>query len=209
MEFSTFGREAHSARFMFSRITIDYGGINFPLPFREDKLYVGFVAVFSGCKRAIQGNPCPDCQNPSLWSFENGGDINNVESYIRKRFRNIFRIAPEIEFFYCVLGGEPLDQDVRELELIHDLVEQGCGCKLTSVLFTGYDEIPCKYEDYISRRINFVKLGPYLGNDKRENNLPSGLATRNQQWKVIACSKKTNSDMQKNVYMSTSEILQH
>ncbi len=202
MEHCTLGRETHTVRFMFSRITIDYGGINFPLPFRDpEKVYVGFVAIFSGCKRAIQGNPCPDCQNPSLWDFGNCGNVGRIESFVRKRYMNISRIAPE--FFYCVLGGEPLDQSVEELRLVHDFVERGCGQKLPSVLFTGYYKIPHGYENYIRKRIDYVKIGPYLGNSKREDNLPSGLATRNQEW--IVC-RKINSGMQKNVCTSTREI---
>ena len=172
---------------MLAKFDIDFGGINFPLPYkREDEVYVGFTAVFSGCKRAIRGNPCPECQNPSLWSgLDWDGNIHGwIRDFVRKKYRNLFAVNPSIKFFYCVLGGEPLDQDERELEIVHNHVMTGCGRKIPAVLFTGYDS--WQGSSYVRDFVDYVKLGPYLGNEYKKENLPSGLATVNQRWERVA-----------------------
>ncbi|MBR0076493.1 MAG: 4Fe-4S cluster-binding domain-containing protein [Synergistaceae bacterium] len=171
---------------MLAKFNIDFGGVNYPLPFKkQNKIYVGFVAAFAGCKRALNGNPCPNCQNPSLWDgLEWDGDIHAwVRDFVRKKYINLSSFNPEINFFYCVLGGEPLDQNERELEIVHNHVMNGCGRNIPTVLFTGYDS--WQHSEYVKNFVDFIKLGAYLGNDKRKNNLPSGLATVNQRWERI------------------------
>ena len=145
-------------------------------------MYVGFCSIFSGCRRAGAGNPCPDCQNPFLWlGLEWDGDIHGwIRDFVRRKYRNLVAVNPSIEFFYCVLGGEPLDQDERELEIVHNHVMNGCGRKIPTVLFTGYDS--WQGSSYVRDFVDYVKLGPYLGNEYKKENLPSGLATVNQRW---------------------------
>lgn len=175
-----------SAWKMLVKFTIDYGGVNFPLPYKiEHNVYVGFCSIFSGCKKAMSGNPCPDCQNPSLWEGLNwNGDMHGwIKEFVRKKYQRLVTINPDIEFFYCLLGGEPLDQDERELEIIHHHVMQGCGRDIPTVLFTGYDS--CEESRYVKGYVNYIKLGSFLGNSYRKNNLPSGLATVNQRWQEI------------------------
>lgn len=186
---------------MFAKITVDFGGVNYPAPYKDpNKLYIGFVAVFSGCRRALRGNPCPDCQNPSLWSGVpiqktlNWGDeyipspaVTLIESFVRNKYRNFRDISTPVEFFYCVLGGEPLDQHPMALELVHTQVERGCACRLPTVLFTGYSDykdpaISSGVQEYIEKRVDYIKVGPYLGNQYKRDDLQTGLATANQQW---------------------------
>ena len=190
---------------MFAKLTIDFGGVNFPLPYREpDKLYIGFVSVFSGCRRALRGNPCPDCQNPSLWSGVaiqktlNWGDayvpaekLSEIESFVQKKTQLFSSINTPVEFFYCVLGGEPLDQHHMALEVVHQMVIRGSNKQLPSVLFTGYNdwhdpEIDPNVIQYIEDKIDYIKTGPYLGNAFKKENLETGLATENQRWQKLA-----------------------
>ena len=171
---------------MLIKFDIDFGGVNFPLPFkRRDKVYVGFTAVFAGCGRAGAGSPCCDCQNPSLWlGLEWDGTTHDwVKDFVEKKYKTLLSVNPGIEFFYCVLGGEPLDQDERELEIVHNHVMSGCGRKIPTVLFTGYDS--WQSSSYVRNFVDYVKLGEYLGNDYRKENLPSGLATENQRWEKV------------------------
>lgn len=186
---------------MFVKITVDFGGVNFPAPYKDpDKLYIGFVSVFSGCRRALRGNPCPDCQNPSLWAgvpiqktlnwgdeYIPASDVVLIESFVRKKYENFKNITAPVEFFYCVLGGEPLDQHPMALEIVHNQVVRGCNHQLPTVLFTGYPSyqdpaIDPMVLDYVKERVDYIKVGPYLGNQYKEDNLETGLATRNQQW---------------------------
>ena len=171
---------------MLAKFTIDFGGINFPLPYKkEGKVYVGFMAVFSGCIKAMNGNSCPDCQNPSLW---NGLEWNGcahewIQDFVREKYERLTAVNPDIQFFYCVLGGEPLDQDERELKIVHQHVMNGCGRKIPTVLFTGYET--WEKSDYVRRFVDYIKLGPYLGNKYKKENLTSGLATVNQYWEKL------------------------
>ena len=85
---------------MLVKFEIDFGGVNFPLPYKkEEKVYVGFTAVFAGCKCAMNGNPCPDCQNPSLWSsLDWDGDIHGwLREFVRKKYKRLVAVNPSIE----------------------------------------------------------------------------------------------------------------
>ena len=162
-------------------MTIDFGGVNFPFPYREpDKVYVGFTAVFSGCWRAMNGNPCPDCQNPSLWGNLdwNGDTYEWIEEYVRKKCA----LLTDVELFYCVLGGEPLDQDAKELETVHRRVMTACGRQIPTVLYTGYDEAPKPVAGYVEQYVDYLKTGAYLGDKYKVKGLSTGLATKNQKW---------------------------
>lgn len=172
---------------MLAKFTIDFGGVNFPLPYKKkDKVYVGFCSVFAGCRRAINGNPCPDCQNPSLWlGLDWDGNAHEwIRDFVKTKYENLMAVNPDIQFFYCILGGEPLDQDERELEIVHQHVVSGCGRKIPTVLYTGYDSY--QNSEYVKKYVDFIKLGEYLGNSYRKKNLPSGLATVNQHWEKIS-----------------------
>ena len=180
---------------MLAKLDIDFGGLNFPLPYKKpDKLYVGFSAVFSGCKRAMAGNPCPDCQNPSLWQgLDWNGDRHEwIEPFVQKKYRLLQEINPEIEFFYCALGGEPLDQSLAELEAVRDAVMAGCGQRIPTVLFTGYSDVPVQMLGYVAERVNYLKTGTYLGDKYKHTGLSSGLATENQRWIKIESTYKPN-----------------
>lgn len=168
---------------MLTKFSVDFGGVNFPLPYREnDRVYVGFTAVFSGCRRALSGNPCPDCQNPSFWGRLDWDGYTHdwIVDYARKKYERIIAINPDTRFFYCVLGGEPLDQDERELIIVHNNVMKGCGRKIPTVLYTGYDTFQASA--YARNFADFVKVGAYLGDKHRKTGLSSGLATENQRW---------------------------
>lgn len=178
---------------MFCNLTVDFGGVNFPLPYKKpNTIYIGFVSVFSGCTRAKAGHPCPDCQNPSLWEHVVTPqfckeDITRFVSRKMKIFREIHKHS-NVVYFYSILGGEPLDQLAEELEEIHKMVQQGVGHPIPTVLFSGYPHLTLadrRVQDYVAVRVNYLKLGPYLGNQHRKLDLSSGLATENQEWLVI------------------------
>lgn len=175
---------------MFCNVTIDFGGVNFPTPHKEDGIqYIGFVTVFSGCLRAAKGNPCPDCQNPSLWDF------NSVQRYTlddlkvflqgkKRNFDSVFDVS-RTQYFLALLGGEPLDQNPDELYGAWYQMVQVFGYNFFTVCFTGYpslEAIPKAAVPFIRDTVDYLKLGPYLGNQYKREGLSSGLATENQYW---------------------------
>ena len=181
---------------MFYDLTVDYGGVNFPKPSRsQDTTYIGFVSVFTGCNRAISGNPCPDCQNPSLWGLDckpRFTSMDSVTAFIRKKVDlfNKINVGKKVQYFYAVLGGEPLDQDAVALSIVHQAVRSALPGQVPSVLFTGYQSlndgrIDENVKRYVLEKINYLKLGPYLGDDCKVENLDSGLATPNQYWTIL------------------------
>ena len=178
---------------MFCNLTVDFGGVNFPAPFKDPEvMYIGFVSVFSGCNRAVMGHPCPDCQNPSLWKHKvkTKFGLGDIVPFVKKKmdlFRSIQK-GKRTMYFYTILGGEPLDQSLEELTDVHNLVEIGMGSRPPTVLFSGYphlSRVDKQVQDYVERRVNYLKLGPYLGNDFKRDDLESGLATENQEWIVM------------------------
>ena len=175
---------------MFCNLTVDFGGVNFPAPHKDpDVTYIGFVSVFSGCNRAVRGHPCPDCQNPSLWghNVRTKFNLEDIVPFVRKKmalFRSVQR-GKKTLYFYAVLGGEPLDQNMEDLVDVHNLVEVGMENRPVTVLFSGYPTMSMvnpHVQKYVERRVHYLKLGPYLGNDLKKEGLESGLATENQEW---------------------------
>ena len=178
---------------MFYDITVDFGGVNYPKPMKQDDiLYIGFVSVFSGCNRAMMGHPCPDCQNPSLWQpvcrpkFQ---DLDAVSAYIRKKVDLFDQVSANktVQYFYAILGGEPLDQDVLALKIVHKIVRDSIPHEIRSIMFTGYPSldhalIGSDIRRYVEEQIDYLKVGAFLGNDHKIEDLESGLSTPNQYW---------------------------
>lgn len=99
---------------------------------------------------------CPGCQNPDLWDFTVGGDLDcmaladdiKVSSVMIDRIR--------------VMGGEPLDQHLGKLEgllmiLRHRFPEKELW------LFTRYTEDETTKEmEAVLRRVDYVKHGRFI-----------------------------------------------
>jgi organic radical activating enzyme len=110
-----------------------------------------FEIYLAGCS----ANPhCEGCHNPELWDFNVGNvyDINYKEKILQK-VKDFGSIIQHI----WILGGEPLDQNIDELEkLISDM-------KLTGKsiwLFTrnDIDRVP----ENIKKQVDYIKTGRYL-----------------------------------------------
>ena len=73
----------------------------------------------SGCKKAEEGNPCPDCFNSEIWNKD------NYNGYMSPRecFNHIRRYAPNK--YITFVGGEPLDQIIPLSELCRLLHKEG------------------------------------------------------------------------------------
>ena len=121
----------------------------------------------SGCK----GPHCPGCHNQPLWDFNFGHEFDYYQ--LSQRCDD-----PMIEQVW-ILGGEPQDQDLKELNHLLSII-----CK-DVVLFTRYTEIK---EGLDRRNIDYVKYGPYdfMSEGYIEPVLGLFLASRNQWVEKIA-----------------------
>ncbi len=126
----------------------------------------------AGCK----ANPhCKNCHNPELWSFDIG--VPYAKSFVDLLEEKIRTYENLIDSIW-VLGGEPLDQPIEELEkLLLDLSK----LNLNIWVWTRYelDEIP----DNIKKYCTYVKCGRYDENLSKKGYTSKGieLASTNQK----------------------------
>lgn len=108
----------------------------------------GSLEVYlAGCTRR-----CPGCHNPETWDFNQGDEwrMQVEERYLMQRLE-----TPLTDKIW-IMGGEPLDQDLKELEALLDFC---AGAEKPIWLWTSYEleDIP----DSILVRVNVIKTGPY------------------------------------------------
>lgn len=73
---------------------------------------------FGGCKRAMAGNPCPNCFNPDLWDGSKCYP-KNPKDIVREIIRH------EVPRYITIVGGEPTDQMPGLEDLIRELKSNG------------------------------------------------------------------------------------
>lgn len=126
---------------------------------------------FSGC---AMGSHCPGCHNSEAWDFSVGTPWLDWASKIQYNLREFDGMIKRVFF----LGGEPLDQDARELRNFLDEID---WYEKELWLFTRYDlgQVP---ED-LMERFDYIKTGPYLESLATTDNISYGvrLATSNQK----------------------------
>lgn len=129
-----------------------------------------FEIYVSGCK----GN-CKGCHNPELKDYGIGQPL--TYKLIQNMLDKIKEFGNLVENIW-VLGGEPLDQNLNELE---ELLKELSKANKPIWLFTRFDitEIP----DSIKKYCDYIKCGPYIEELKTEDNVQYGvkLATSNQK----------------------------
>lgn len=114
------------------------------------------VSLFvQGCNRH-----CDGCFNPETWDYDKGQIFN-------RRIQELFLdLGKEKKITgFSILGGEPLDQDERMLELIKKIKERYPD--KTIWMWTGHT-----YEDLTDKQMEIVKLidvlvdGPFVISQK-------------------------------------------
>lgn len=73
---------------------------------------------FAGCQKALSGDPCKNCFNPSLWDGSKNIPLNPVEIVDQLDRQNIPK-------YITIVGGEPTDQLEGLVELISILKKRG------------------------------------------------------------------------------------
>lgn len=131
---------------------------------------------FSGCS----GNPkCKGCFNPENWSFDLGEPWLNYVSRIKKDLE----IYPNLINKIILVGGEPLDQNLNQLETFLNFL---IGFKKDIFLFTRYsfEDVP----EFVKSLCDYIKCGEYIPELTCNDNIQYGikLATSNQA--IYKCS---------------------
>lgn len=111
----------------------------------------------TGCKPPH----CPGCHNESLWDFVNENNMDYYKQIIRNKIQT--NMVDEV----WILGGEPLDQDLFELEDLIRFIKQ---YEVDIWLWT-------KYTDY--SKIKFLYLLDYIKIGRYDKNLNAYMDTVN------------------------------
>lgn len=145
---------------------MNYLQLNYSLEHKAIEIFL------SGCS----GQPkCEGCHNQLSWNFDQGENINNIYTKIDNMLMiDKFNIIKNIMIF----GGEPLDQDLKELSTFLSNLKK---YNKLIWLFTRFniDEINAN----IKTKCDYIKTGRYIHNLKTNNNVQFGikLSTSNQQ----------------------------
>ena len=132
--------------------------------------YKSLEIVLSGCS----GNHCSGCHSPETWDFNVGTNYKQLVPKILKKIEE----SKELIDWVWVYGGEPLDNNLSELE---DLLEEIKSKRKPIVLFTRYsiDDVP----DDVKELCDYIKCGAYKKELTVDDNIQYGikLATGNQK----------------------------
>jgi len=132
----------------------------------------------AGCKADPH---CKDCHNPELWSFDVGEPYNDA---LRDKIKNKVLGFEELIDKIWILGGEPMDNDTKELEyLLRDLKE----LNVDIWLWTRYDlyDVPGRIEKLCS----YIKTGRYIPELHTEDNIQYGVKLESSNQNIYKVKK--------------------
>lgn len=114
-----------------------------------------FDIFVSGCS-----GRCKGCFNKELQDFNQGSLYTTWFDYIKEEISFADYLASEggISIRYIrLLGGEPLEQDSKDLKVLVDFLESSFTKEL--ILFTSYElsDVP----ESIKRKFSYIKTGRY------------------------------------------------
>lgn len=113
--------------------------------------YRSFEVVVAGCK-GDNGVHCAECYSPETWNFKQGSNYTEWLKSIKEKLTTFNELIDWI----WVYGGEPLDQEINDLErLLHYLK----GFNKPIMLFTRKDitAVPAS----ILSLCDYIKSGKY------------------------------------------------
>ncbi len=134
-------------------------------------LHNAFDIYLAGCTSPH----CPGCCNPESWNFNQGTACNTT---LCKKLQAKINEFDSLIDHVMVMGGEPLDQDVEELE---GFLEELTHTRKNVWLFTRYaiKQVP----ERIKQHCDYIKCGHYDDRQQTEGNTQHGiqLASENQR----------------------------
>ena len=163
--------------------------------------WISIRLVFSGCLKGSSGNPCSGCHNPSLWSFGGSGIavsedfevVSNITDTIEKLNLKLKEWkSDEVEFDGVVsVGGEPLDQNVFEVESIVNAIKERYP-NIKIFVYTGYSKSEIEQNERLLFHpfvvaADFLKTGGYDSTVPPKEN--SKLASGNQELWIMKNGK--------------------
>jgi len=129
----------------------------------EDKISLNIY--LSGCKNNKRCN-MKLCHNQDLRNFDYGKDYREFFIYIKKILNSSIIDA------VCFLGGEPLDQEKKDmLDFISFITSIS---KIPLYIYSGYDSIDIYYDYLSSTGISGVFFGSYNGKESKKQFLKFG-----------------------------------
>lgn len=108
---------------------------------------------FAGCNKALQGNPCKHCFNPSLWRNDKSNNLAPQDIVDNLDRHNIPK-------YVTIVGGEPTDQLPGLIDLITVLKNRGYHIILFS--WRSYDWIAKEIGLINLRKIDILVTEPYI-----------------------------------------------
>lgn len=132
--------------------------------------WISIRLIYSGCRRAKDGNPCPGCHNEWLWDYSFGVCRRKFTEWLEGIARTRWKPSGII-----VTGGEPLDQDPEEIKTDVELVRKAFKAQVPVFIYTGYDWEEAKTHPLLNLA-SYVKVGSY-----RQDLPPGEFASSNQR----------------------------
>jgi len=134
--------------------------------------YNSLDIYLAGC-RGKNGIHCKNCHNPESWCFDQGMNYELYLNKIKEKNSDFDSLIKNIMIF----GGEPLDQDYKELEIFLNSIKE---IDKDIWLFTRkpINEVP----NFVKEICSYIKCGAYI-EELKEENVQYGitLATSNQK----------------------------
>ena len=147
--------------------------------------WISLRATFSGCLRALSGNPCPGCHNPDLWAFHQADEARTSEIF--RLFLEQQRDDDAVVDGLVLVGGEPLDQPdlasvIRTARAVFP--------EIPVLVYTGYEleSVMRRLRDdpemaEVFRSVDALKTGEYRADEPTEES--ERLASRNQKYWLV------------------------
>jgi len=142
-----------------------------------------FEIYLSGCSADPH---CENCHNPELWSFDIGEPYTDE---IKTKFLTKIEQYDDLIDSIWILGGEPLDQPIDELEvLFKDLYQANKDIWL----FTRNDieEVPVNISQYCS----YVKCGRHIPSKHEDGYSMFGVDLSSTNQKIYKMPKFVDDD---------------
>ena len=121
---------------------------------------------------------CPGCHNPELWDFSIGDEFDSYKLE-QPLYQKICELKKnDLIDIDWILGGEPLDQDLRKLEKMLVTIEL---FDIPVMLWTHYHDIPQNIRELVS----YAKIGPYIKDKESYIEPIFGIKLANKEQRVI------------------------
>lgn len=132
---------------------------------------------FAGCKRALSGNPCPECFNPKLWDGSRNYFLSPVDIVDNLDRQNIPK-------YVTIVGGEPTDQIEGLVDLITILHDRGYHIMLFT--WRSYDWVKEQIGLINLKKIDIMVTEPYVKecriyDTSKDDGLHNVVGSSNQQ----------------------------